>query len=115
MAKAALGKGLSALLGSAATLAAPEPAAERGESVRRVAREQIIPSPLQPRKTFEAEALQELVDSIREKGVIQPLIVREVSGKFELIAGGAPLARGGRGGPGGTAGHRAPRLRPRRP
>ena len=38
-------------------------------------------------KTFQAEALQELVDSIRERGVIQPLIVREVAGKFELIAG----------------------------
>jgi ParB family chromosome partitioning protein len=87
MAKAALGKGLSALLGTAATLAAPEPSAERGESVRNVARERIVPSPLQPRKTFQAEALQELVDSIREKGVIQPLIVREVAGKFELIAG----------------------------
>jgi ParB family chromosome partitioning protein len=87
MAKAALGKGLSALMGSGAALAAPEPVVERGESIRQVARERIVPSPLQPRKTFRPEALAEMVESIRERGVIQPLIVREVAGKFELIAG----------------------------
>ena len=87
MAKAALGKGLSALMGSGAALAAPEPAVDRGESIRQVARAQIVPSPLQPRKTFRPEALAEMVESIRERGVIQPLIVREVAGKFELIAG----------------------------
>jgi ParB family chromosome partitioning protein len=87
MAKAALGKGLSALMGSGAALAATEPAVDRGESIRQVARAQIVPSPLQPRKTFRPEALAEMVESIRERGVIQPLIVREVAGKFELIAG----------------------------
>ncbi len=89
MAKAALGKGLSALMGSApaTALAAPEPVAERGESVRQIARARIVPSPLQPRKTFRPEELAEMVESIRERGVIQPLIVREVAGKFELIAG----------------------------
>lgn len=87
MAKAALGKGLSALMGNAAGLAAPEPAVERGEVIRQIARAQIVPSPLQPRKIFRPEELQELVDSIREKGVIQPLIVRQVNGKYELIAG----------------------------
>jgi ParB family chromosome partitioning protein len=85
MAKAALGKGLSALMGIG--IAAPEPNAERGESIRQVARAEIVPSPLQPRKTFAPEELHELVESIRERGVIQPLIVRKVAGKFELIAG----------------------------
>ena len=42
---------------------------------------------MQPRKQFSDEALSDLVDSIREHGVIQPLIVREVKGKLELIAG----------------------------
>ena len=84
MAKAALGKGLSALMGG---LAAPEPDIDRGESIRRVAHAQIVPSPLQPRKTFQPDDLNELVDSIRERGVIQPLIVRTVNGKYELIAG----------------------------
>ena len=89
MAKAALGKGLSALMGSApaAAIARPEPDAERGESVRQIERARIVPSPLQPRKMFRPEELAEMVDSIRERGVIQPLIVREVAGKFELIAG----------------------------
>ena len=47
----------------------------------------IVPSPLQPRKDFAREALQELVDSIRQHGIIQPLIVREAGARFELIAG----------------------------
>lgn len=49
--------------------------------------EDIIPSPLQPRREFKAEPLNELVESIRERGIIQPLIVRRVSGRYELIAG----------------------------
>jgi ParB family chromosome partitioning protein len=49
--------------------------------------DQIIPSPLQPRTEFPADHLVELVDSIRERGIIQPLIVRLAAGKYELIAG----------------------------
>jgi ParB family transcriptional regulator, chromosome partitioning protein len=74
-------------MGSSAKLAAPEPIAEKGESIRLVARSAIVPSPLQPRKTFRPEELTELVDSIKERGIIQPLIVRLVNGKYELIAG----------------------------
>jgi ParB family chromosome partitioning protein len=47
----------------------------------------IVPSPLQPRKDFAREALQELIDSIRQHGIIQPLIVRQAGSRFELIAG----------------------------
>jgi len=47
----------------------------------------VRPSALQPRKEFSDEALRELADSIREQGVVQPLIVRERNGFFELIAG----------------------------
>ena len=83
----ALGKGLSALMGTPKNLAAPVPAEEKGESIRQVARNAIVPSPLQPRKNFKPEELNELVDSIKERGVIQPLIVRLVNGKYELIAG----------------------------
>jgi ParB family transcriptional regulator, chromosome partitioning protein len=87
MAKAAaLGKGLSALMG-AGKLATPEPATEKGETIRQVSRSAIVPSPLQPRKTFRPEELAEMVDSIKERGIIQPLIVRLVNGKYELIAG----------------------------
>ena len=46
-----------------------------------------MPSPLQPRKDFAREALAELVESIRQHGIIQPLVVRNVAGKHELIAG----------------------------
>jgi ParB family chromosome partitioning protein len=61
--------------------------AEKGETIRQVSRANIVPSPLQPRKVFRPEELIELVDSIKERGVIQPLIVRLVNGKYELIAG----------------------------
>ena len=92
MAKNVLGKGLGALITSSPAvsgvarppaLAQPAP----GDIVRRVPLAQIVPSPLQPRKEFVAVQLTELMESIREHGVIQPLIVRPVNGKLELIAG----------------------------
>lgn len=55
--------------------------------MNRVTLDQIVPSPLQPRKEFQPEMLTELMESIREHGIIQPLIVRRVNGKLELIAG----------------------------
>jgi ParB family transcriptional regulator, chromosome partitioning protein len=48
---------------------------------------QVVPSPFQPRKHFREEQLEELVGSIKEVGIIQPLIVRKVGDKLELIAG----------------------------
>jgi len=92
MAKAALGKGLGALISAPTAgtgalripaLAQPAP----GDVVQRVPPDQIVPSPLQPRKEFQADQLGELMESIREHGIIQPLIVRQVNGKLELIAG----------------------------
>ena len=53
----------------------------------RVPLNRIRPSALQPRKEFADEALRELADSIREQGIVQPLIVRERDGYYELIAG----------------------------
>jgi ParB family chromosome partitioning protein len=70
-----------------AKLAAPQPETEKGETIRQVARTAIVPSPLQPRKIFRPDELAEMVDSIKERGIIQPLIVRLVNGKYELIAG----------------------------
>ena len=49
--------------------------------------QEVIPNPYQPRKLFNDEALQELAESIREHGEIQPLLVRKVEGRLELIAG----------------------------
>jgi ParB family chromosome partitioning protein len=84
MAKTGLGKGLGALIGSR-PIPASEP--ESGEKIQRVDLASISPSPLQPRKEFAPDALQELVDSIRQHGIIQPLIVRPIDGRHELIAG----------------------------
>jgi ParB family transcriptional regulator, chromosome partitioning protein len=84
MAKVVLGKGLGALINTSKSVA---PSLEPGERVEQVLLTEIVPSPLQPRKLFRAEQLQELVESIREHGIIQPLIVRKVEGKCELIAG----------------------------
>ena len=79
-----LGRGLAALLGDAAPDAIPD----RG--VRRVAIGLIAPNPRNPRRTFDDAQLDELADSIRAKGLIQPVVVRVLGGKpghYELIAG----------------------------
>lgn len=80
-ARQALGKGLGALI--------PEKGALGGEGKTSgvCGIEEIQPNPLQPRKTFADEQLQELVNSIREKGILQPLVVRRKGETFELIAG----------------------------
>jgi ParB family chromosome partitioning protein len=89
MAKSALGKGLGALIGTRPTpvIDMQMAAADPGDKVHQVSLDAIVSSPLQPRTEFAAEALQELVDSIRQHGIIQPLVVRMVHGKHELIAG----------------------------
>jgi ParB family transcriptional regulator, chromosome partitioning protein len=98
MAKPALGRGLGALLGGnplAQSVPAPaiQPSAnpvaapDNRERVQRVALDKIRPSALQPRKQFSEESLRELADSIREQGIVQPLIVRARGDFFELIAG----------------------------
>jgi ParB-like partition proteins len=89
MAKMALGKGLSALI---AAQPAPAPAVaalpdDHSEKIWQISLDSITPSPLQPRKEFGTDALSELVESIRQHGIIQPLIVRKVDGRHELIAG----------------------------
>lgn len=86
MARSGLGKGLGALISTPSTAARAE-TGESGERVHQIELAKIVPSPLQPRKDFAREALQELVDSIRQHGIIQPLIVREAGARFELIAG----------------------------
>jgi len=81
-ARQALGKGLGALI--------PEKGVPEGEGKKALQQcgiEEVQPNPFQPRKTFSDEQLQELVDSIREKGILQPLLVRRKSDGYELIAG----------------------------
>jgi ParB family transcriptional regulator, chromosome partitioning protein len=96
MARSGLGKGLGALIGTPSVATRPD-AIESGERVHQINLTNIVPSALQPRKDFAREALQELIDSIRQHGIIQPLIVRELAtaspsgggpgARFELIAG----------------------------
>ena len=81
-ARQALGKGLGALIPEKPP---SEPEGKRAYHVCGI--EEIKPNPHQPRKNFVDEQLKELVDSIREKGILQPLIVRRKSDGFELIAG----------------------------
>lgn len=99
MAKPALGRGLGALLGespiakppgtapASTTVPEAEPAMDSRERVQRVPLGRIRPCPFQPRKDFSPETLRELADSIKEQGIVQPLIVREREGHLELIAG----------------------------
>lgn len=101
--KSRLGRGLGALITSGTTTpkapAAGTPAhaptaapvaASAPDSLtgyREVAVHLVEPNPYQPRKEFAAEALTELVDSIRAEGLLQPIVVRAVGDKFQLIAG----------------------------
>lgn len=110
MSKPALGRGLGALLGGSPAIAKPAPVAPSPitestntthtavpatpppapvsrDAVRRVPVSQVKPCSFQPRKDFPPEALQELAASIKEQGIVQPLIVRPQGGNFELIAG----------------------------
>lgn len=62
--------------------------AERGsDEIKHISVELIIPSPYQPRKVFDEEKIDELCQTIKTHGIIQPIVVREKAGKFELIAG----------------------------
>jgi ParB family chromosome partitioning protein len=84
-----LGRGLSALMADIEpeTEGASEPA-QRPTQVLPV--DQLFPNPNQPRRSFDTEALEELTNSVRSKGVIQPLIVRqrgESGSEFEIVAG----------------------------
>lgn len=85
--KRGLGRGLSALM---ADVNEPETATQNGQpaSERSIPIENVAPNPEQPRKRFEQDDLDDLAASIKEKGIIQPLIVREISpGQFEIVAG----------------------------
>ncbi|MGC3961165.1 MAG: ParB/RepB/Spo0J family partition protein [Verrucomicrobiota bacterium] len=117
MSKPALGRGLGALLGGSPPPVSPAPVAPpptitestntthtgvpatvphavipapapvSRDAVRRVPVGQVKPCAFQPRKDFPPEALRELADSIKEQGIVQPLIVRPQGSNFELIAG----------------------------
>ena len=85
MGKQALGKGLGALIGKKSSGGVTD--GDHQDRVRDADINLVVPSPLQPRTHFFEAPLDELVESIRQHGVVQPLIVRPVNGQLELIAG----------------------------
>jgi ParB family transcriptional regulator, chromosome partitioning protein len=101
MAKPVLGRGLGALFSSAPPALQPTPdpfqptvvppltaaTVDARERIQKVPVTRIQPCPFQPRKDFSEESLKELASSIKEQGIVQPLIVRTRGDLFELIAG----------------------------
>jgi len=80
--KRALGRGLASLL--------PDFSTEREDISDKIVMcelERIIPNPKQPRKYFDRKSLQELADSIKENGIIQPILAKRVGENFQIIAG----------------------------
>jgi ParB family chromosome partitioning protein len=82
--KKGLGRGLSALIPSAAETRAES---RDQSSTLEVVVDRITPSPFQPRRTFDEAKIEELAGSIRNQGIIQPLVVRPKEDGYELIAG----------------------------
>lgn len=80
MSRKALGRGISALLGN-------ENTNSKNEEFIEIDLDLIEPNSKQPRSRFTEENLEELAQSIRANGVVQPIIVRRNSGKFEIVAG----------------------------
>lgn len=78
--KGGLGRGLDALISEATAETASEP--EATIEISKITR-----NPNQPRKNFDETALQELADSIKQNGVLQPILVRKIGGKYQIVAG----------------------------
>ena len=79
MKRRSLGRGLDSLI--------PKNLETESGGYQMVSTDLLKPNPSQPRKQFEQSALEELAESIKENGVIQPLIVRKENGGFEIVAG----------------------------
>ncbi len=86
--KIGLGRGLDALIQEKKVMApAPETPAPDSVGITKLSIKKITANPGQPRRTFRDEALKELTASIREHGILQPLLVRPKDSRFEVIAG----------------------------
>jgi len=83
VARKVLGQGLRALIPEGSELA--EEAGSKG--IVNLQLDQISPSPFQPRQRFAAKAIKELADSIREQGLLQPILVRKVGNGYEIVVG----------------------------
>src|SRR5437868_2904086 len=83
----ALGRGLSSLLPARAAVPTPAPTPERAPTPGTLPIDLIQPNPLQPRRVFQPERLEELAASIRANGILQPPIVRQHGESYQLVAG----------------------------
>jgi len=83
----ALGRGLGALLPTRPLAAVTPASAADTDSSSRIAIELIDPNPVQPRRVFQQDPLHQLAESIRQHGIIQPLVVRRRGDRFQLVAG----------------------------
>lgn len=79
MSKRGLGRGLSALI--------PETNLEQGDKPGEIRLDEIVPNPYQPRRLFDQEKLDELAESIRKHGVLQPIVVRKAGERYEIVVG----------------------------
>jgi ParB family chromosome partitioning protein len=79
VAKRGLGRGLSALIPDIETIS--------GQQVRELPTDEILPNPFQPRKRFDKLKLAELAESIKQHGIVQPLVVRQKDNDYELVVG----------------------------
>lgn len=83
-----LGRGLAALIGDMGPPDAPAAPEQKSRAASKVPIEFVRPSPRNPRRTFREEGLEELAASIREKGIIQPIVVRPSGDRsYEIVAG----------------------------
>jgi len=81
MTKRVLGRGLEALL------SANQDAAEAPQDITEVALDQIVPNDSQPRRRFDPDRIADLAESIRAKGILQPLLVRPLGDRYQVVAG----------------------------
>jgi ParB family transcriptional regulator, chromosome partitioning protein len=86
-ARRALGRGLNSLIPTRPMAPPAEVAPAAPDQVAHLPIEQIEPNPLQPRRVFQSERLEELAQSIRSNGIIQPLVVRRNGARYQLVAG----------------------------
>ncbi|RKJ61530.1 ParB/RepB/Spo0J family partition protein [Butyricicoccus sp. 1XD8-22] len=74
-----LGKGISALF--------PTEPLKNDDSIEKISIQKLVANPYQPRKLFDDEAIEELAQSIKEHGIIQPIVVRKKGSKYEIVVG----------------------------
>ena len=85
--KHGLGRGLGALFGEEDFNLDIDALTTDENGIKMLALEKLMPCAFQPRKNFEKEAIEELANSIKEKGVLQPVLVRKSADKYEIVAG----------------------------